>query len=58
MWWEEVIENVTFYDDFGNVKVEEISGKNLNQFEALCDQYAELLIKRWGNSVWWKRPVK
>lgn len=58
MWWQEVIEDVTFYDNKGNVKVEEISGRDLNQFESLCDLYAELLVKRWGTNVRWKRPEK
>lgn len=52
-YWEEVIQDVNFYDDEGNSKIEEMSGRDFNQFEALCDQYAEGLKSRWGNEAKW-----
>lgn len=51
--WEEVIQEVEFYDEKGNSKIEDMSGKDFNQFEALCDQYAEGLKKRWNSEVKW-----
>jgi hypothetical protein len=57
-YFEEVNENVLFYDNKGNQKIEEISGKDFNQFESLCDLLASDLGKRWSSKVDWRIDMK
>lgn len=51
--WNEVNEEVLFISESGNKKIELINGKDFNQFESICNLYANDLAEKWNSRVFW-----